>query len=236
VSPPDGARILVVDDEPAILRMVGTNLAREGFRVESAETGRAALAAYDRVHPDLVLLDLGLPDMEGQDIIRSIRERSSTPIVVLSAREAEGTKVAALNEGADDYLTKPFGLDELLARIRVVLRRLARPSRGAEAVFRTGGLAVDLEHRRVTVDGREVHLTPTEYEMLKAFVAHPNKVLTDRMLLQQVWGSAYGAEAHYLHVYMARLRKKLEPDPQQPRYLVTETGVGYRMLLDEDDA
>ena len=236
MSPPDGARILVVDDEPAILRMVGTNLAREGFRVESAETGRAALAAYDRVHPDLVLLDLGLPDMEGQDIIRSIRERSSTPIVVLSAREAEGTKVAALNEGADDYLTKPFGLDELLARIRVVLRRLARPSRGAEAVFRTGGLAVDLEHRRVTVDGREVHLTPTEYEMLKAFVAHPNKVLTDRMLLQQVWGSAYGAEAHYLHVYMARLRKKLEPDPQQPRYLVTETGVGYRMLLDEDDA
>jgi two-component system KDP operon response regulator KdpE len=229
----DGARILVVDDEPAILRMVRTNLQRHEFRVEAAETGREALAAYDRFHPDLVLLDLGLPDLDGAEVIRAIRERSSTPIVVLSAREGEREKVAALDLGADDYLTKPFGVDELLARIRVALRHAARPARGAEAVFRTGDLAIDLEHRRVTVGAREVHVTPTEYELLKAFIAHPNKVLTDRMLLQQVWGSQYGSEAHYLHVYVARLRKKLEDDPQQPRYLVTEPGVGYRLLADE---
>ena len=229
-----GARILVVDDEPAILRMVRSNLTHQGFRVDTAETGAEALAAYDRLHPDLVLLDLGLPDVDGEEIIGSIRARSSTPIIVLSARETERAKVAALDLGADDYLTKPFGLEELMARIRVVLRRLARPSSGTDAIFRTGALAVDLEHRRVTVDGREAHLTPTEYEMLKAFVAHPNKVLTDRMLLQQVWGSSFGAEAHYLHVYMARLRKKLEPDPQQPRYLITETGVGYRLLVSDE--
>jgi len=234
VSSPPGARILVVDDEPAILRMVRSNLSHQGFRVDTAETGQEALAAFDRLHPDLVLLDLGLPDVDGDEIIGSIRSRSSTPIIVLSARETERAKVAALDLGADDYLTKPFGLDELLARIRVVLRRLARPPSGTDAVFRTGGLAVDLEHRRVTVDDREVHLTPTEYEMLKAFIAHPNKVLTDRMLLQQVWGSSFGAEAHYLHVYMARLRKKLEPDPQQPRYLITETGVGYRLLVSDE--
>jgi two-component system KDP operon response regulator KdpE len=229
----DGARILVVDDEPAILRMVRTNLQRHEFRVEAAETGREALAAYDRFHPDLVLLDLGLPDLDGVDVIRAIRERSGTPIVVLSAREGEREKVAALDLGADDYLTKPFGVDELLARIRVALRHAARPARGAEAVFRTGDLAIDLEHRRVTVGQREVHVTPTEYELLKALIAHPNKVLTDRMLLQQVWGSQYGSEAHYLHVYVARLRKKLEDDPQQPRYLVTEPGVGYRLLAEE---
>ena len=153
--------------------------------------------------------------------------------MVLSAREGEREKVAALDLGADDYLTKPFGVDELLARIRVALRHAARPARGAEPVFRSGDLAIDLERRRVTVGAREVHVTPTEYELLKAFVAHPNKVLTDRMLLQQVWGSQYGSEAHYLHVYVARLRKKLEEDPQQPRYLVTEPGVGYRLISDE---
>jgi len=166
-------------------------------------------------------------------VIGAIRERSSTPIVVLSAREGEREKVAALDRGADDYLTKPFGVDELLARIRVALRHAARPARGAEAVFRTGGLAIDLALRRVTVRDREVHVTPTEYELLKAFVAHPNRVLTDRMLLRQVWGSEYGSEAHYLHVYVARLRKKLEDDPQQPRYLLTEPGVGYRLLAED---
>jgi two-component system, OmpR family, KDP operon response regulator KdpE len=230
----EGARILVVDDEPAILRMVRTNLQRHDFRVEAAETGREALAAYDRFHPDLVLLDLGLPDLDGAEVIGAIRERSSTPIVVLSAREGEREKVAALDRGADDYLTKPFGVDELLARIRVALRHAARPARGAEAVFRTGELAIDLALRRVTVRDREVHVTPTEYELLKAFVAHPNRVLTDRMLLRQVWGSEYGSEAHYLHVYVARLRKKLEDDPQQPRYLLTEPGVGYRLLAEQD--
>ena len=233
MSPAQGARVLVVDDEPAILRAVQTNLRRHDFQVETATNGREALAAYDRLRPDLVLLDLGLPDLDGMEVIRQIRAHASTPIVVLSAREAERDKVAALDQGADDYLTKPFGVDELLARVRVALRHLARPAFGTEAIFRTGDLAVDLERRRVSVGGQEVRLTPTEYDLLKALLQHPNRVLTDRMLLQQVWGPRYGSEAHYLHVYVARLRKKLETDPQRPRYLITEPGVGYRLLADE---
>ena len=227
-----GARILVGDDEPAILRAVQTNLARHDFQVGIAASGQEALQAIERFHPDVLVLDLGLPDMEGVDVIRAVRAHSSLPIVVLSAREAERDKVQALDLGADDYLTKPFGVDELLARVRVALRHAARPPQGTAPVFRTADLEVDLERRRVTVSGREVHLTPTEYELLKALVTHANKVLTDRMLLQQVWGSAYGDEAHYLHVYVARLRKKLEPDPQAPRYIGTEPGVGYRLLAD----
>lgn len=233
MSRPMGARVLVVDDEPAILRAVRTLLARHGFHVETAETGRQALECHAHRHPDLILLDLGLPDIEGLEVIREVRRGASTPIIVLSVRGAERDKVAALDSGADDYLTKPFGVDELLARIRVALRHAARPARGSAAVFRTGDLEVDLERRRVRVGGEEVHLSPTEYGILKAFVAYPNKVLTDRMLLQQVWGPEYGSEAHYLHVYVARLRKKLEADPQNPRYLVTEPGVGYRLLADE---
>ena len=183
-----GARILIVDDEPAIRRAVATILGHQGFQVDAAETGERALAAVAGHRPDLILLDLGLPDIDGLDLIRQIRERDNIPIVVLSVRGAERDKVSALDLGADDYLTKPFGVDELLARIRVALRHAARPATGAAAVFKTGGLQVDLEHRRVIVDGKEIHLTPTEYDMLKAFVAHPNKVLTYRMLLQQVWG------------------------------------------------
>jgi two-component system, OmpR family, KDP operon response regulator KdpE len=222
----------VVDDEPAILRVVQTNLTRHDFRVETAETGRGALEAHGRFHPDLVLLDLGLPDMDGLEVIREIRTISSTPIVVLSVRGAERDKVQALDLGADDYLTKPFGVDELLARVRVALRHAAKPAQGTAAVFVSGELEVDLEHRRVSVGDREVHLTPTEYSLLTALISHPNKVLTDRMLLQQVWGSAWEAEAHYLHVYVARLRKKLEVDAQSPRYIVTEPGVGYRLLAE----
>jgi two-component system KDP operon response regulator KdpE len=230
---PTGALVLVVDDEPAIQRAVRTVLTRHGYQVEVAETGQQALERHASRHPDLILLDLGLPDLDGLEVIREVRQRSSTPIIVLSVRGAERDKVAALDLGADDYLTKPFGVAELLARVRVALRHAARPARGAAAVFRTGDLEVDLERRRVSVGGREVHLTPTEYELLKALIAHPNKVLTDRMLLQQVWGPQYEGEAHYLHVYVARLRKKLEADPQRPRYLVTEPGVGYRLLADE---
>jgi two-component system KDP operon response regulator KdpE len=233
MSRPAGARILVVDDEPAIRRAVETNLTRHGFQVDTAETGEEGLARHESRHPDLIIVDLGLPDLDGLELIRRIRAHSSTPIVVLSARGAERDKVTALDLGADDYLTKPFGVDELLARIRVALRHAAHLPGGRDGVFRTGDLEVDVERRSVRVGGEEVHLTPTEYDLLKAFVAHPNKVLTDHMLLQQVWGAAYGSEAHYLHVYVARLRKKLERDPQAPRYLTTEPGVGYRLLADE---
>jgi len=232
MSRPSSARVLVIDDEPAILRVVRTNLSAHGFQVESAETWQQARELLAR-RPDVILLDLGLPDVDGVNLIRHIRSYSSTPIVVLSARNSERDKVAALDLGADDYLTKPFGVDELLARIRVALRHAARPPTGAEAVFRSGDLEVDFERRRVQVAGREVHLTPTEYDLLKALASHPDKVLTDRMLLQQVWGVEYGSEDHYLHVYVARLRKKLEADPRNPRYLITEPGVGYRLLTDE---
>jgi two-component system KDP operon response regulator KdpE len=227
-----GARVLVVDDEPAILRAVQTNLGGHGFRVDTATTGQEALDATTRVRPDLVLLDLGLPDMDGLDVIRSIRDRASTPIVVLSARGAEHEKVDALDLGADDYLTKPFGVNELLARIRVALRHAAKPSTGTEPIIRLGEIEVDLERRRVTTNGQAVHLTPTEWDLLKLFVTSPDKVLTDRMILQAVWGSAYRSQAHSLHVYIARLRKKLEPDRSAGRHLLTEPGVGYRFVTE----
>ena len=227
-----GAHILVVDDEPAILRALRTNLAGHGFEVVTVASAAACLEAYERRRPDVIVLDLGLPDMDGTEVIRRVRETGSTPIIVLSVRGAERDKVDALHAGADDYVTKPFGVDELLARIRVALRHAAGPSSGAELVFHSGELEVDLEHRRVLVGGEELHLTPTEYDLLRAFVSHPDKVLTDRMLLQAVWGPDYGDEIHYLHVYLARLRRKIEPDPQSPRYLVTEPGVGYRLRTD----
>ena len=223
-----GARILVVDDEPEILRALRTNLAAHGYEVLSATTGAEAQAAYAARHPDLLLLDLGLPDVDGLELVEHIRAHAATPIVVLSARGAERDKVRALDLGADDYLTKPFGMDELLARVRVALRHAAHPTSGSAPVFRCGDLAVDLERRQVTVSGHEVKLTPTEYALLRAFITHPDKVLTRRMLLQAVWGPEYGTEAHYLHVYVASLRRKLEADPQRPRYLLTDPGVGYR--------
>jgi two-component system KDP operon response regulator KdpE len=233
MSPLTAARVLVVEDEPAVSRALRTNLAGHGFQVKTAETGRQALEEYLRWHPDLLLLDLGLPDMDGLDVIREVRAQSSTPIVVLSVRGGERDKVAALDLGADDYLTKPFGVEELLARIRVALRHAARPGSGAAPLFKSGDLEVDLERRQVRVGGKEVRLTPMEYDLLKAFVTHPDKVLTDRMLLQQVWGPEYGSEAHYLHVYVARLRKKIEVDPQKPRHLLTDPGVGYRLVSEE---
>jgi two-component system KDP operon response regulator KdpE len=225
-----GARILVVDDEPAIVRAVRTNLSAHGFDVETAETGEAGIDSWRRRRPDIMILDLGLPDIDGLEVIKQVRAVAATPIIVLSVRGNEREKVQALDVGADDYLTKPFGVEELLARVRVALRHAAGPTTGAEAVYRSGDLEVDVERRRVRAAGEDIHVTPTEYELLKAFVAHPDKLLTDRMLLQEVWGPEYGNEAHYLHVYVARLRKKIEPDPQRPRYLVTEPGVGYRLV------
>jgi len=228
-----GARILVIEDDPGILRALKTNLTRHGFEVETAETGGQALDSFSCRPPDLILLDLGLPDIDGTVVIQEVRARASTPIVVLSVRGAEHDKVTALDLGADDYLTKPFGVEELLARVRVALRHAAGVASGTAAVFKTGDLEVDIEHRRVRVGAEEVHLTPTEYDLLKTFASQPDKVLTDRMLLRAVWGPEYGSEAHYLHVYVARLRRKIERDPQRPRYLLTEPGVGYRLITEQ---
>jgi two-component system, OmpR family, KDP operon response regulator KdpE len=224
--------VLVVDDEPGILRAVQTNLGRHEFRVDVATTGTGALEAYNRVRPDLVLLDLGLPDMDGLEVLRTIRERASTPVVVLSARETERDKVTALDQGADDYLTKPFGVNELLARVRVALRHAAKPPTGTEPIVRFADLELDMERRLVTSAGTEVHLTPTEWDLVKLFAAHPDKVLTDRMITDAVWGASYPAQSHSLHVYVARLRKKLESAPGTRRHILTEPGVGYRFVAD----
>ncbi len=232
MSESTGARVLVVDDEPGILRAVQANLGRHDYRVETAPSGEAALEAYARVRPDLVLLDLGLPDMDGLEVLRAIREHSSTPIVVLSAREAERDKVTALDLGADDYLTKPFGVNELLARVRVALRHAARPAEGTEAVIRFGDIEVDMDRRRVAVQGAAVHLTPTEWDLVKLFTTHPDKVLTDRMITEAVWSASYAAQAHSLHVYVGRLRKKLEASDGARRHILTEPGVGYRFVTD----
>jgi two-component system KDP operon response regulator KdpE len=226
------ARVLVVDDEPAILRTLRTNLRGHGFDVDTAENVKDALAEYDRTRPDVVLLDLGLPDDDGLAFIRDVRGRAATPILVVSARDADQDKVSALDLGADDYLTKPFSVDELLARIRVALRHVARPEAGADAVFEAGDLRVDMGRRDVRVGTRAVRLTPTEYDLLKALITHPDRVLTFSMLLRQVWGPGYSTEGHYLHVYIARLRKKLEDDPQAPRWILSEPGVGYRLRSD----
>lgn len=225
-----GPRILVVDDEPAILRTLSTSLRGHGYQVDTASTAPDAVASYERSRPDLVLLDLGLPGGDGTDVIRRVRERGSTPIIVLSARDGDRDKVGALDLGADDYVSKPFSSVELRARIRAALRRLAGPV-GADGVFTAGTLRVDLATREVVVAGDAIRLTPTEYDLLKAFIRHPNRVLTDRTLLHEVWGADYTSEAHYLHVYVARLRKKLERDSTAPRMLLTEPGVGYRLVV-----
>jgi two-component system, OmpR family, KDP operon response regulator KdpE len=232
VTASNGARILVIEDEPAVRQVVTRNLEAHGFRTAAAAAGREGLDRDPSFHSDLILLDLGLPDMSGLEVITEVRARTSTPIIVLSIRGGEADKVRALDLGADDYLTKPFGVDELLARVRVALRHAGRAS-GTEAVFQTGGLRIDRERRLVEVDHTEVHLTPTEYALLTALASQPGAVLTERALLQRVWGPEYGSENHYLHVYMGRLRKKLEADPAQPRYIRTEPGVGYRLIEHE---
>jgi two-component system KDP operon response regulator KdpE len=223
-----GARILIVEDDASIQRIVSRNLRAHGFVVEVASSGGDGLATEATFHPDLVLLDLGLPDIDGIEVIHRLRERSGVPIVVLSVRGNESDKVQALDLGADDYLTKPFGVDELVARVRVGLRH-AVPA-ASDAVLRVGELLIDVPHRRVEVAGREVHLTPTEYALLLALAARPGVVMTETALLRRVWGSTYAREHHYVHVYMARLRKKLEADPARPRFIRTETGIGYRLM------
>jgi two-component system KDP operon response regulator KdpE len=219
-------RILVVDDEPPILRALKTNLATRGYDVDVAATGEAALTIAARKHPDLVVLDLGLPGIDGVDVIRGLRGWTTVPIVVLSVREREADKVAALDAGADDYVTKPFGMDELLARLRAALRRAAPAEE--EAVVETPHFTVDLSAKQVMRGGAEVKLTPTEWHIVEMLVRNPGKLVSQRQLLQEIWGPQYERETNYLRVFLAQIRRKLEPDPAHPRYFVTEPRMGYR--------
>jgi two-component system, OmpR family, KDP operon response regulator KdpE len=220
-------RVLVVDDEPQFLRALETNLRGAGYEVETATTAKEALAAAGLRPPDAIILDLLLPDGTGTEVSRELRAWSEAPIVLVSAVGDEAEKIAALDAGADDYVTKPFAMGELLARLRAALRR-AGPS--GDPVLDVGPIRIDLDKQSVTVDGRSVHLTPHEFRILKLLALNPGKLLTHRTILQEVWGPAYGAESNYLHVYVSQLRRKLEPDPARPQYLVTEPGAGYRLL------
>jgi two-component system KDP operon response regulator KdpE len=222
-------RVLVVDDEPQIRRALAINLRARGYDVDLAEDGRTALELAARSHPDVVVLDLGLPELDGVEVIKGLRGWSRVPIVVLSVRDAEGDKVAALDAGADDYVTKPFGMDELLARLRAALRRAAPAEE--EATVETPDFAIDLAAKRVVRDGAEVRLTPTEWHLVEVLVRNRGRLVTQRQLLQEVWGPEYGEETNYLRVYMAQVRRKLEPEPSQPRYFITEPGMGYRFEL-----
>ena len=220
-------RILVVDDEPQILRALQTSLKGAGYKVDTASTGEQALTAAAVRPPDAVILDLVLPDMSGTEVSKELRTWTTVPVIVLSVVGDEHQKVAALDAGADDYVTKPFGVDELLARLRAALRR-ADPS--PEPVLSIGELRVDLEAREVTFDGKPVQLTPNEYGLLTLLARNEGKLLTHQAILREVWGRAYADESHYLHVYVSQLRRKLEPDPARPRYILTEPGVGYRLV------
>lgn len=220
-------RILIIDDELAIRRFLHTVLSSEEFYLHEAENGHAGLAASAAFRPDVILLDLGLPDLDGITVIKRIREWSAVPIIVLSVREREDDKVAALDAGADDYLTKPFGVGELLARIRAALRRSLQEI--PEPLFISNDLQVDLGNRRVTVGGSEIALTPTEYDILRLLIVHAGKVLIHRQILKQVWGSAYLEQPHVLRVNISNLRRKLESDPSRPQHIITEPGVGYRL-------
>lgn len=225
----EGARILVVDDERQIRRMLSTLLGAHGFSISEAASGQAGLAAAVETHPDIILLDLGLPDMDGVEVTRRLREWTQVPIIILSVRESEREKIAALDAGADDYLTKPFGVGELLARIRVSLRRFAQAS--VEPVFEMESLRMDFARRLVWVEGKEVSLTPTEYDLLRVLAQHGGKVLTHRQILRLVWGEGYETDSHLLRVNISNLRRKIEKDPTQPRLLLTEAGIGYRLNL-----
>lgn len=230
-----GPLVLIVEDEAPIRRFLRAALSAGDYRWIEAGTAQDGLAQAALRQPDLVILDLGLPDLDGLEVIRQLRGWSTVPIVILSARQQEGDKVLALDAGADDYLTKPFGVAELMARIRVALRHATRAATGADSpIFEVGGLRVDLSLRQVWVEGVEVHLTPIEYKLLATLVHHAGKVLTHRQLLREVWGPGYADESHYLRVYIAQLRRKLEADPARPRYLITEPGVGYRLRVEAE--
>jgi two-component system, OmpR family, KDP operon response regulator KdpE len=223
------SRILVIDDEPQILRAMATNLRARDFTVDLAESGREGLRLAADHRPDLVIVDLGLPDLDGVEVVAGLRGWTNIPIIVLSVRDAESDKVAALDAGADDYLTKPFGMNELLARMRAALRRNAPADE--EAVVTAGSLTIDLAGKVALRDGQEVRLTPTEWNLVAVLVRNAGRLVTQRQLLQEVWGPQYGTESAYLRVHMAQVRKKLEPDPSRPRHFMTERGMGYRFNL-----
>jgi len=226
------ATILVVEDEPEIRQFLRSSLRAEGYRVVESPNGQRAAVDAGMHKPDLAIVDLGLPDFDGVEVIRRIREWSPMPIIVLSARIQERSKIDALDTGADDYITKPFGVGELLARVRVALRHSVRPDTG-RGILLLGSSFVDLEKRRALRDGAEVHLTAIEFRLLASLAKHLGMVVTHRQLLQEVWGPSHVEHTHYLRVYMKQLREKLEPDPVRPRYLLTETGVGYRLVADD---
>jgi two-component system KDP operon response regulator KdpE len=222
------SRVLIVEDDLSLRRTLAANLGARGYDVDVAGSGEEALANAARVHPDVVVLDLGLPGIDGIEVVRGLRGFSRVPIVILSARDGEHAKVAALDAGADDYVTKPFGMDELLARLRSALRRAA-PAPEA-AVVTTAAFVVDLGQRAVVRDGEAVHLTPTEWHVLEVLVRNQGKLVSQKQLLHEVWGPQYEKETNYLRLYLAQLRRKLEPNPAQPRHLLTEPGFGYRFV------
>ncbi len=225
--------IVLIEDEPQIRRFLRPALAGQGYRLFEAATGEAGLVEAATRQPDLVILDLGLPDMDGVEVIRRLREWTAIPIIILSARDQEHDKIAALDAGADDYVSKPFGIGELLARMRVALRHGAHgPGETGEAIFSIGDLPVDLGRRLVTVAGEAIHLTPIEYRLLATLTRHAGKILTHQHLLREVWGPNQTDQAQYLRVYVAQVRRKLEKDPARPRYILTEPGVGYRLAAD----
>jgi two-component system KDP operon response regulator KdpE len=224
--------LVVIEDDPQIRRFLRTGLSAEPFRIFEAETGEAGLVEAATRKPDLVIVDLGLPDLDGVDVVMRLREWYTRPIIILSARSNEQEKIKALDAGADDYLTKPFGIGELMARIRVALRRTAREDAVNETAFTFGDVRVDLAARRVFRGQSEVHLTPNEYRLLTTLIRHAGKVCTHRQLLSEVWGPSHVEHGHYLRIYMAQLRQKLEADSTNPRFLRTEVGVGYRLLVE----
>jgi two-component system, OmpR family, KDP operon response regulator KdpE len=229
-----GASILVVDDEREIVRTLKRSLIAHGFTVITASNGEEAIEMFSQQRPDLMLLDLLLPGISGLEVCRRVRKMSNVPIIVLSVKDAEHDKVEALDLGADDYVAKPFGMKEVLARVRVAIRRVAQLPSGTEPRFQAGLLSVDFELRRVQVHEREVSLTPTEYDLLKVFITHRGKILTRQMLLKEVWGNETHARTHSLHVYVAQLRQKIEPIPERPRFILNIPGVGYR-FADENE-